>query len=64
MRRILSLLFGCQHRHISWPQGQQPSVTVQCLDCMERLSYDWEQMKILQKSRKEIGGTIQAREVL
>jgi len=37
-------LFGCGHKHYTWPMGRRP--TVQCLDCGRRIRYDWDRMRL------------------
>lgn len=55
--RILDVLFGCTHSHISFPitikkgarsRAAFPTGTyVVCLDCGREMPYDWKQMKIV-----------------
>lgn len=55
--RILDVLFGCTHSHISFPitikKGPRSRAAfltgtyVVCLDCGKEMPYDWKQMKIL-----------------
>lgn len=55
MNRLLNFLFGCRHRHYSWPQRSgkrgflgDPRATkidyVVCLDCGAEATYDMEEM--------------------
>ncbi len=52
MTVLLAFLFGCRHRNISWPQYGH----VQCLDCCQRLVYDWREMRVSQAA-PSAGGT-------
>lgn len=55
--RILDALFGCGHKHYSFPitikKGRRSAVAcvtgtyVVCLDCGKEFPYDWKQMKIV-----------------
>ena len=55
---LLSRLFGCWHRHCSFPitlrvrpQSSFPTRTyIVCLDCGKQLPYDWNEMKLLKPS--------------
>ncbi len=58
MFRLVSALFGCAHKHCTFPrtakprQGQssQPgaaSTYIVCLDCGKEFPYDWQQMKVI-----------------
>jgi len=61
--KIIDMLFGCWHRHISFPQSnrtgarrssaaRQTGTYVVCLDCGKEFAYDWQQMRIV--SSREI----------
>ena len=61
--KILDLLFGCWHKHLSFPisskrgqrrpaAAQQTGTYVVCLDCGKEFAYDWQQMRIV-APRKE-----------
>jgi len=60
--RILDLLFGCTHGHISFPitikkgarsRAAFPTGTyVVCLDCGKEMPYDWKQMRIVSATSK------------
>ncbi len=62
MANLLDLLFGCSHRHYSFPittrTGQRrggpakKSTYIVCLDCGKQFPYDWDEMKIVTRSRK------------
>lgn len=39
-------LFGCQHKHVTWPQKRAPHTYIVCLDCGKEMLYDWQQMKV------------------
>ena len=49
--------FRCSHRRLTWPQsppgkhGRETYVT--CLDCAQRLRYDWERMAIVKEAQLE-----------
>lgn len=55
--RILDTLFGCGHKHYSFPitvkkgrRSPAASVTgtyVVCLDCGKEFPYDWKEMRIV-----------------
>jgi predicted transcriptional regulator len=55
--RILDALFGCGHKHYSFPitvkKGRRSPAAcvtgtyVVCLDCGKEFAYDWKQMKIV-----------------
>lgn len=58
MSKLLDVLFGCTHKHLSFPLTAKPeqrhseaaSVTgtyVVCLDCGKEFTYDWQQMKVV-----------------
>jgi hypothetical protein len=54
---LVNLLFGCWHKHYSFPitargsrRSQAAAVTgtyVVCLDCGKEFPYDWQEMKIV-----------------
>lgn len=47
MRYLLSIFGTCRHARISWPMGPRNGKKfVQCLDCCQRLEYDWSEMRI------------------
>lgn len=62
--RILDVLFGCTHSHISFPitikKGSRsraafPTGTyVVCLDCGREMPYDWKQMKIVRGTPERV----------
>jgi hypothetical protein len=55
--RILDALFGCGHKHYSFPitlkKGRRSPAAyatgtyVVCLDCGKEFPYDWKQMKVV-----------------
>jgi hypothetical protein len=52
MSWFVAMLFGCTHRHCSFPITTQKPGTVSttyvvCLDCGKEFPYDWEQMKLV-----------------
>jgi hypothetical protein len=62
MRTLLDVLFGCPHKHVSFPRtarsgqggSQAAALTgtyIVCLDCGSEFAYDWQAMKII-SSRK------------
>ena len=60
--RILDVLFGCSHGHISFPitikkgtrsRAAFPTGTyVVCLTCGKEMPYDWKQMKVVRTATK------------
>lgn len=62
--RILDVLFGCTHSHISFPitikkgarsRAAFPTGTyVVCLDCGREMPYDWKQMKIVRGTPERV----------
>jgi len=49
---LLDLLFGCRHRHTSFPVSPavkpgapQGAIYIVCLDCGKHFHYDWEHMR-------------------
>jgi hypothetical protein len=52
MFRIVDALFGCAHRHCTFPRtarqpGSDSTTYVVCLDCGKEFPYDWQEMKIV-----------------
>ncbi len=58
LAKITDLLFGCSHRHYSFPismrSGQRRAgaalatgTYIVCLDCGKEFPYDWKQMKVV-----------------
>ena len=53
MLKVLDVLFGCTHHHLTFPRtvkapGRRTSGTyVVCLDCGKEFAYDWAQMKVI-----------------
>ncbi len=64
MFRFVSGLFGCAHRHCTFPitatkPGSVPSdgnssktTYVVCLDCGKEFPYDWQQMKLVASAKQ------------
>jgi len=60
---IVDMIFGCWHRHLSFPfttnksgKARPPAAFptgtyVVCLDCGKEFSYDWQQMKIVEPAK-------------
>lgn len=42
---IYSFFFGCFHTRTSWPLTIDGETHVACLQCGERIPYDWGRMK-------------------
>ena len=64
MLKILDVLFGCSHKHYTFPfsarRGQRrPEAAVMtgayvvCLDCGKEFPYDWAQMKVVTHAARE-----------
>jgi predicted transcriptional regulator len=63
--RILDALFGCGHKHYTFPmtikkgrRSAAASVTgtyVVCLDCGKEFPYDWKQMRIVNPHGERVG---------
>jgi len=62
---ILDLLFGCWHRHLTFPMSKKPGqrrsgaafqtgTYVVCLDCGREFPYDWKQMRIISEDEQII----------
>lgn len=62
--RLLDSLFGCSHRHLSFPitiRGVRHRNTaaalsgtyVVCLDCAKQFAYDWDEMKVVFETRRK-----------
>ncbi len=58
MWKLLALLFGCTHDHLSFPFTPRLSrcrpdaakftgTYVVCLECGKEFAYDWEQMRVV-----------------
>jgi hypothetical protein len=58
MFSLVDALFGCLHKHCSFPitvkpnkphsnQAEASSTYVVCLDCGKQFGYDWTQMKVV-----------------
>ena len=56
---LVDALFGCAHRHCTFPmtakkagtltsEGKHSTTTyIVCLDCAKEFPYDWQQMKVV-----------------
>jgi hypothetical protein len=58
MFRFVNALFGCAHRHYTFPrtdknQGTGASTYVVCLDCAKEFPYDWELMKVVVSAKNK-----------
>ena len=64
MANLLDILFGCTHKHFSFPitkrRGQRLSEAasltgtyVSCLDCGKEFPYDWQEMRIIERLPSE-----------
>ena len=66
METLLNILFGCWHRHTSFPftsrenapssakrSGGEPGTYVVCLDCGKQLPYSWKEMKVVKHRKRE-----------
>jgi hypothetical protein len=60
---VLEIIFGCSHKHYSFPMTAKPgqrrseaaAVTgtyVVCLDCGKEFAYDWQEMKLVSARQK------------
>jgi len=54
MFKLVEALFGCSHKHCSFPitakatPGRKDAGTYYvCLDCGKEFPYDWQQMKVV-----------------
>jgi hypothetical protein len=63
LAKISDLLFGCRHKHHSFPitkrSGQRRSgaslptgTYIVCLDCGKEFPYDWQHMRVLSSGEK------------
>ena len=56
MFRFVTSLFGCAHRHCTFPMtaktpGADSTTYVVCLDCAKKFPYDWELMKVVASAK-------------
>ena len=56
MLRFVASMFGCAHRHLTFPittkkPGAVSTTYVVCLDCGEEFPYDWELMKVVTSAK-------------
>ena len=49
---ILAFLFGCIHRHTTWPRHRDGFEYVCCLDCGTELPYSTRRMSIVSKEEQ------------
>jgi hypothetical protein len=72
IRDIIDVLFGCSHKHYSFPitarpgQRRSPAAAVTgtyvvCLDCGQEFAYDWQAMKFV-TARAKAGELAEAAE--
>ena len=64
LARILDSLFGCMHRHYSFPitlkqnssrrGASRVSTYVVCMDCGKELPYDWDEMRIVNPGSEHV----------
>jgi hypothetical protein len=58
MSRLVDALFGCPHKHCTFPITTKPgnprslgtdtsATYIVCLDCGKEFSYDWQKMKVI-----------------
>ncbi len=52
MFSFIDALFGCAHRHRTFPMtakmpGTDSTTYVVCLDCGREFAYDWNEMKVV-----------------
>jgi hypothetical protein len=57
MFNIIDALFGCTHQHCTFPRtaktpGTGSTTYVVCLDCGKEFPYDWQQMKVVPKTKR------------
>lgn len=66
-RGLLELLFGCWHRHLSFPRSDKAlrrrshatdltGMYVVCLDCGKEFAYDWQEMRVIGDGKRHAGG--------
>jgi len=58
MLRFVDALFGCAHRHCTFPitakkPGRVSTTYVVCLDCGREFPYDWQQMKVVASAKNK-----------
>lgn len=46
IRHLWSLLFGCPHSRVTFPQTRNERTYVACLDCGRELPYNWQEMRM------------------
>ena len=62
---ILDLVFGCWHRHLTFPISKKPGqrrsgaafltgTYVVCLDCGREFPYNWKEMRIVSEEKQEV----------
>jgi hypothetical protein len=59
MFRFVNGLFGCTHRHCTFPRtakkGAVPAMYVVCLDCGKEFPYDWQAMRVVTSAKNKQG---------
>jgi hypothetical protein len=65
MLSIVDALFGCAHRHSTFPRTSRkhgiPSTTyVVCLDCGKEFPYDWQQMRVMEPKKNKLRSVAQS----
>ncbi len=58
MFRLVDALFGCAHRHRTFPRtakqpGAESTTYVVCLDCGKESPYDWQAMKLVEGAKRK-----------
>jgi hypothetical protein len=58
MLRFVTSLFGCAHRHCTFPrtakkQGAVSATYVVCLECGKELPYDWQEMRLVVSAKNK-----------
>ena len=48
VNRLLARLFGCRHKHLTFPLTVKKRTWRTCLDCGAEVIYDWERMTMTQ----------------
>ncbi len=56
MFRLVDALFGCTHRHCTFPRtskkpGAISTTYIVCLDCGKELPYDWQEMRLVASAK-------------
>ncbi len=67
---IFDVLFGCSHKHYSFPITAKPGVRrseaasvtgtyVVCLDCGKEFAYDWSRMKVVTAADNKVAEPVE-----